>query len=403
MRVNSFADNAAAELRATARSAPSRSSWTRPARRCRLQRAVERFPYVPADPARLEQDCYEAYNIQVEGLATRLKATGSKTLVIGVSGGLDSTHALIVCARALDKLGRPRSDIMAYTLPGFATSEGTKANAMALMEAIGATPGEIDIRPAARQMLADIGHPFAQWRAGLRRDVRERAGGPSHRLPVPPRQPPPGHRGRHRRPLRAGAGLVHLRRRRPDEPLQRQFVGAEDADPAPDPLRGGERRRDRGDRRAAARHPRHRDLARAGAGRRRRARSSPPRPSSAPTRCRTSTSTTRRATASRRPRSPTSPSTPGPTPAPASGRATSPRRRGAPTTSPKSATGWRCSCSASSRFSQFKRSAMPNGPKISSGGSLSPRGDWRAPSDGNATAWLAELAENVPEGAGKPG
>ncbi|MGH6972749.1 MAG: NAD(+) synthase, partial [Caulobacteraceae bacterium] len=119
------------------------------------------FPYVPSDSARLEQDCYEAYNIQVEGLATRLKATGSKTLVIGVSGGLDSTHALIVCGRALDTLGRPRSGILAYTLPGFATSDATKANATALMRAVGATAAEIDIRPAARQMLADMGHPFA--------------------------------------------------------------------------------------------------------------------------------------------------------------------------------------------------------------------------------------------------
>src|SRR5271156_313538 len=100
----------------------------------RLQRKVERFPYVPSDPARLAQDCYEAYNIQVEGLATRLKATGSKTLVIGGSGGLDSTHPLIVCARALDLLGRPRSQIMAYTMPGFATSDATKANAVALMQ-----------------------------------------------------------------------------------------------------------------------------------------------------------------------------------------------------------------------------------------------------------------------------
>ncbi len=115
MRVNSFADNAATELR----DRPFRTipvELEAPEEPVKLQRNVERFPYVPADPARLEQDCYEAYNIQVEGLATRLKATGSKTLVIGVSGGLDSTHALIVCARALDKLGRPRSDIIARRL-----------------------------------------------------------------------------------------------------------------------------------------------------------------------------------------------------------------------------------------------------------------------------------------------
>ena len=69
-----------------------------------VARTIERFPFVPADPERLEQDCYEAYNIQVSGLAQRLRATGIKRVVIGVSGGLDSTQALIVCARALDLL-----------------------------------------------------------------------------------------------------------------------------------------------------------------------------------------------------------------------------------------------------------------------------------------------------------
>ncbi|MCK0207069.1 NAD(+) synthase [Starkeya koreensis] len=126
-----------------------------------LERVIERFPYVPAEPARLAEDCYEAYNIQVQGLAQRLVATGLRHAVIGVSGGLDSTQALIVAARAMDLIGRPRSDILAFTLPGFATSDGTRSNALALIEAIGATASEIDIRPAARQMLADLGHPFA--------------------------------------------------------------------------------------------------------------------------------------------------------------------------------------------------------------------------------------------------
>ena len=130
-----------------------------------LMRPVERFPFVPADAARLAQDCYEAYNIQVAGLAKRLEATGTRKAVIGVSGGLDSTHALIVIAKAFDRLGYPRSDILAYTLPGFATSEGTKANAYALMRALGCSPAEIDIRPAARQMLADMDHPFAHGEA----------------------------------------------------------------------------------------------------------------------------------------------------------------------------------------------------------------------------------------------
>ena len=126
-----------------------------------LQRGVRRFPFVPNTPAKLDDDCFEAFNIQVEGLRKRLATTGSKHIVIGVSGGLDSTHALIVAAKAFDRMGRLRSDILGFTLPGFATGDATKANAWALMNALGITGEEIDITPAARQMLGDIGHPFA--------------------------------------------------------------------------------------------------------------------------------------------------------------------------------------------------------------------------------------------------
>ena len=126
-----------------------------------LRRRVERFPFVPADPAALERDCYEAYNIQVSALVQRLRASGIGRVVIGVSGGLDSTQALIVAARAFDLLERPRSDILAFTLPGFATGEATRGQAWALMRSLGTTARELDIRPAARQMLADIDHPFA--------------------------------------------------------------------------------------------------------------------------------------------------------------------------------------------------------------------------------------------------
>ncbi len=126
-----------------------------------LERVVPRFPFVPNDPARRDEDCYEAFNIQVEALAKRLEAAQARTLVIGVSGGLDSTHALIVAAKAMDRLGRPRADILGFTMPGFATGEGTKANAWALMRALGITAEEIDIRPAARRMLEDMRHPFA--------------------------------------------------------------------------------------------------------------------------------------------------------------------------------------------------------------------------------------------------
>ncbi len=133
-----------------------------PAQDLDLIRPLRRFPFVPDDPERLAQDCFEAYSIQVSGLEQRLRAIGSKSLVIGVSGGLDSTHALIVAAKAFDRLGLERAGIRAYTLPGFATSDATKANAWALMRALGVKPEEIDIRPAARQMLTDMGHPFAK-------------------------------------------------------------------------------------------------------------------------------------------------------------------------------------------------------------------------------------------------
>jgi len=146
-----------------------------------LRRVVDRFPFVPDDPARLAQDCYEAYSIQVAGLEQRLRSIGSPKVVIGVSGGLDSTHALIVACRAMDRLGRPRTDVLAFTMPGFATSDHTKGNAIRLMEALGVTWAELDIRPAATQMLRDLGHPvgrgeevydvtFENVQAGLRTD-----------------------------------------------------------------------------------------------------------------------------------------------------------------------------------------------------------------------------------------
>jgi len=130
-----------------------------------LRREVERFPFVPSDPERLEQDCYEGYNIQVAGLSQRLRALDHPKVVIGVSGGLDSTHALIVAARAMDAEGRPRSDILAFTLPGFATGEHTRGNAIRLSKALGVTFAEIDIRPTAELMLAEIGHPYARGEA----------------------------------------------------------------------------------------------------------------------------------------------------------------------------------------------------------------------------------------------
>jgi len=133
-----------------------------PAAADRLLRTVPRFPFVPADPATRDQRCYEAYSIQVQGLAQRLRATGIERAVIGISGGLDSTQALLVTVGAMDLLGRSRDRVLAYTMPGFATSARTLANARRLMQALGVRSGEIDIRPSCLQMLRDIGHPFAE-------------------------------------------------------------------------------------------------------------------------------------------------------------------------------------------------------------------------------------------------
>ncbi len=126
-----------------------------------LMRPLSRFPYVPSDTARLDELCFEAYNIQVQGLTQRLRSSGLNKIVIGVSGGLDSSQALIVAARAFDRMGLPRTNILAYTLPAFATSDHTKSNAWALMKALGVSAHEIDIGPAATQMLKDIGHEAA--------------------------------------------------------------------------------------------------------------------------------------------------------------------------------------------------------------------------------------------------
>lgn len=125
-------------------------------------RQYDRFPYVPSNPAVRDQRCYEAYNIQVHGLLKRLTSTGIRKAVVGISGGLDSTQTLIVAARAMDLLGYPRSNIKAYTMPGFATSGRTLRNARALMAAMGCEAHELDIRPSCEQMLRDLEHPYAR-------------------------------------------------------------------------------------------------------------------------------------------------------------------------------------------------------------------------------------------------
>ncbi|MEL7683733.1 NAD(+) synthase [Citromicrobium bathyomarinum] len=153
-----------------------------------LKRPVRRFPFVPDDPDTLHEDCYEAVNIQVDALMRRIEATRPKSLVLGISGGLDSTHALLVACVACDRLGLPRETIRGYTMPGFGTSDRTKDNALKLMDAAGITAETIDIVPAAQLMLKDIGHPFADGKevydttfenvqAGLRTDYLFRLAG----------------------------------------------------------------------------------------------------------------------------------------------------------------------------------------------------------------------------------
>jgi len=153
-----------------------------------FHRQVPRFPFVPADPERLDEDCYEAFNIQVHGLMQRLSTSHTQNVVIGISGGLDSTHAVIVACKAFDRLGIPRANIHGYTMPGFGTSTGSRNDAMKLMKALGISAEVLDIRPAARRMLLDIGHPFSRGervydvnfenvQAGLRTDFLFRLAG----------------------------------------------------------------------------------------------------------------------------------------------------------------------------------------------------------------------------------
>ena len=164
MRQNTFVDAALRHRAEVARFRSVELSVPVPTGKVLLERKIERLPYVPSDPATRDARCEEVYRIQVQGLVTRMRATGTKKLVIGVSGGLDSTQALIVCARVMDQLKLPRRNILAFTMPGFATSTRTRNQAWQLMRAVGATAEEIDIKPSCMQMLKDLRHPFAKGR-----------------------------------------------------------------------------------------------------------------------------------------------------------------------------------------------------------------------------------------------
>ncbi|MDN4060063.1 NAD(+) synthase [Massilia sp. YIM B02769] len=163
MRATTFAQSAARHGAEVSKFRVQRFELALPLERTLLlNREIERFPYVPADRALRDERCTEVYNIQVQALIQRLSSSGIQKVVIGVSGGLDSTHALLVCAAAMDRLGLPRTNILAYTMPGFATSGRTLKQAHDLMRVVGCSAQEIDIRPSCIQMLKDLGHPFAE-------------------------------------------------------------------------------------------------------------------------------------------------------------------------------------------------------------------------------------------------
>jgi NAD+ synthase (glutamine-hydrolysing) len=354
------------------------------------------FPFVPDDPVRLAQDCYEGYNIQVAGLAQRLSAIGTKRAVIGVSGGLDSTHALIVAAKAFDRLGWPATDILAYTMPGFATST-RRSRTRSPSWRRSASPGtnSTSSRPPARCCPISV-TPSAR-RTGLRRDLRERAGGAADGLPVPPRQPAGRHRDRDGRPVELALGwctygvgdqmshynvnagvpktlMQHLIRWVVSSGQFEQGAGINktllsiletEISPELVPVEAGET-------------PQSTE-AKVG-----------------PYELQDFNLFYTLATASGPRRSPSWRCMPGGTRPRATGRPAFPedRRRVYDLATIRS---WLdVFLRRFFAFAQFKRSALPNGPKVAAGGSLSPRGDWRAPSDGNAAAWLAELERNVP-------
>ncbi|HCX85519.1 MAG TPA: NAD(+) synthase [Micrococcales bacterium] len=355
-----------------------------------LRRAVDRFPFVPDDAARLAQDCYEAFNIQVSGLEQRMREIGLPTLVIGVSGGLDSTHALLVCAQACDRLGLPRSHVLAYTLPGFATSDHTKSNAWALGRALGVTFDELDIRPAATEMLRRMGHPFGAGepvydvtfenvQAGLRTDylfriANQRGGivvgtGDLSELALGWCTYGVGDQMSHYA-VNTGVPktlMQHLIRwvistEQFDGETDTVLQSVLDTEITPELVPTGEDGKVQSTESTIGPYALH-DFAlfhtlRAGALPSRiaflaeQAWADPDRGAWPPG-------------------------------FPEEGRPAY--------ALPEIARWLEVFLRRYFAFAQFKRSAIPNGPKVSKGGSLSPRGDWRAPSDGNADVWLAEL------------
>ncbi len=124
----------------------------------RMDRAYDPTPFIPGDPKTRAERCREIFAIQSAGLARRLSHTGMKRAVIGISGGLDSTLALLVSHEAMKRLGLPNENILCVTMPGFGTTDRTYQNALELIRSLGAELREVDIRPACLQHMKDIGH-----------------------------------------------------------------------------------------------------------------------------------------------------------------------------------------------------------------------------------------------------
>jgi NAD+ synthase (glutamine-hydrolysing) len=161
MRQTSFGQNAAAHGRPLRRLTTGPDDDGRAASLYHhFHRRIDAAPFVPADPARRDVRCREIFSIKANALARRLTSLPEDTrrVVIGISGGRDSTQALLVAVHAMDLLGRPRTDVIGVTMPGFGTSDGTYRIAVALVRALGATLREIGIREIAGDAFAAIGH-----------------------------------------------------------------------------------------------------------------------------------------------------------------------------------------------------------------------------------------------------
>lgn len=361
-----------------------------------LHRPIRRFPFVPNRQHKLDEDCYEAFNIQVDGLLRRMQSTKSESLVIGVSGGLDSTHALIVAARTCDALDLPRSTIRGYTLPGFGTSDTTKSNAWKLMKAMNITAEEIDIKPAAQQMLADMDHPFARGekvydttfenvQAGLRTDYLFRLAGHHKGFVVGTGDLSElalgwctygvGDQMSHYA-VNAGVPKTLIqylirwvtRTDQFDPETDSVLEAILDTEISPELVPQGEDEELQSTESTIGPYELNdfflHHIVRFGQ-----------KPSHVAFLCYHAWKDARA----------------GMWPA---GFPEAAKNEYDLATIAKWLENF---CQRFFGFSQFKRSALPNGPKVSAGGALSPRGDWRAPSDAVADVWLTELRENLPD------